>query len=122
MARRTKAIIIGAVGVVALLFSGAVLSSCATQIGPGQTAIKVDDYLLIPADPKVDGCIDPETSAFNPPGGFKAYRYPSRQISWDATGSPDSEAEPTIFTLPSRVERLWAVRSTRGGERRSRSW
>lgn len=96
MGRRTKAITIGAVVIVAALFSGAVLSSCATQIGPGQTAIKVDDYLLIPADPKVDGCIDPETSAFNPPGGFTAYRYPSRQISWDATGSPDSEADPTI--------------------------
>ncbi|MBI3226530.1 MAG: membrane protease subunit, stomatin/prohibitin [Mycolicibacterium cosmeticum] len=94
--RKVKGLVVGAVLVVGVLISGSVLSSCATQVGPGQTAIKVDDYLLIPADPKVDGCIDPETSAFNPPGGFKAYRYPSRQISWDATGSPDSEAEPTI--------------------------
>lgn len=93
---KVKGVVIGAVLVVGVLISGTVLSSCATQIGPGQTAVKVDDYALIPTDPKVEGCIEPETSEFNPPGGFKAYRYPSRQISWDATGSPDSEAEPTI--------------------------
>ncbi len=85
-----------AAAVVAVVVGGVILSSCSTQVGPGQTAVKVDDYLVIPADPKVDGCIEPENSAFNPPGGFKAYRYPSRQISWDATGSPDSEAPPTI--------------------------
>lgn len=72
------------------------LVGCATQIGPGQTAITVDDYFLIPADPKVDGCIEPETSKTNLPGGFKAYRYPSRQISWDATGAEGSEADPTL--------------------------
>ncbi|NIH99165.1 membrane protease subunit, stomatin/prohibitin [Mycolicibacterium fluoranthenivorans] len=94
--RNVKGVVIGAVLVVGVLISGAVLSSCATQVGPGQTAVKVDDYVLIPTDPKVEGCINPETSEFNPPGGFKAYRYPSRQISWDATGGPDSEAEATI--------------------------
>jgi hypothetical protein len=94
--RNVKGVVIGAMLVVGVLIAGAVLSSCATQVGPGQTAVKVDDYVLIPTDPKVEGCIDPETSEFNPPGGFKAYRYPSRQISWDATGGPDSEAEATI--------------------------
>lgn len=96
--RNVKGVVIGAVLVVGVLISGAVLSSCATQVGGpgGQTAVKVDDYVLIPTDPKVEGCINPETSEFNPPGGFKAYRYPSRQISWDATGGPDSEAEATI--------------------------
>lgn len=88
-------IVFGAIGIIVVVIAAVMLSSYATQVGPGQTAVKVDDYALIPTDPKVEGCIDPETSEFNPPGGFKAYRYPSRQISWDATGSPDAEAEPT---------------------------
>ena len=90
-----RKVVVTAVGLVVLITAGIVLSSCATQVGPGQTAVKVDDYLMIPTDPKVAGCIEPETSVFNPPGGFKAFRYPSRQISWDATGGPDAEAEAT---------------------------
>lgn len=72
------------------------LVGCATQVGPGQMAVTVDDYFLIPADQKVEGCIEPETSEFNPPGGFKAYKYPARQISWDATGADGAEADPTV--------------------------
>ncbi|MGU3500733.1 membrane protease subunit, stomatin/prohibitin [Mycobacterium sp. C31M] len=93
---KKRKFVLGSLGLIAVVIGGIMLSACATQIGPGQTAVKVDDYVLIPTDPKVEGCIEPETSEFNPPGGFKAYRYPSRQISWDATGSPDSEADPTI--------------------------
>ncbi len=93
---KRKAVVSVVLGVVALVVFGVILSSCSTQVGPGQTAVKVDDYLVIPTDPKVEGCINPETSEFNPPGGFKVFRYPSRQISWDATGGPDAEAPATI--------------------------
>ncbi len=77
-------------------FAALGLVGCATQVGPGQTAVMVDDYFMIPADQKVQGCIEPETSEFNPPGGFKAYKYPARQISWDATGADGAEAQPTV--------------------------
>ena len=66
------------------------------QVAAAVVAVVVGGVILSSCSTKVDGCIEPENSAFNPPGGFKAYRYPSRQISWDATGSPDSEAPPTI--------------------------
>ena len=76
--------------------------ACSTQVGAGQTAIKVDDFAFIPTDPTVEGCIQPETSEYNPIGGFKSYLYPTRQISWDATGERDqnnnliAEAESTV--------------------------
>ncbi|MCX2932683.1 membrane protease subunit, stomatin/prohibitin [Mycobacterium sp. CVI_P3] len=92
-----KSRIIAIGGVVAVLVvGGIVLSGCSTQVGAGTTAVKVDDYFMIPTDPKVEGCINPETSEFNPPGGFTAYLYPSRQISWDALDAPDAEAPATI--------------------------
>lgn len=83
--------LIAIVGIAALSAVG-----CATQVGAGEMAVKVDDYFVIPAGPKVEGCINPETSEFNPVGGFKAYRYPARQISWDATGDQDAEAPATV--------------------------
>lgn len=79
-----------------LIAAGLVLTGCGEQVGAGTQAVKVDDYFMIPADPKVEGCLQPETSTFNPPGGFKVYLYPSRQISWDATGDKDAEAPATI--------------------------
>jgi hypothetical protein len=90
-----RRIVIGAV-VAVLIVGGLALSGCSTQVGAGTTAVKVDDYLIIPTDPKVEGCINPETSEVNPPGGFTAYLYPSRQISWDALDADDAEAPATI--------------------------
>ena len=52
-----RRIAIGAV-VAALIVGGLVLSGCSTQVGAGTTAVKVDDYLVIPTDPKVEGCIE----------------------------------------------------------------
>lgn len=72
------------------------LSACSTSIPAGSQAVKVDDYFMIPADPTVEGCIKPETNEFNPPGGFKAYLYPSRQISYDANDDKDAEAPTTV--------------------------
>ncbi len=85
-----------AVVLAVIVLGGVVLAGCSTQVGAGTTAVKVDDYLMIPADPKVEGCISPESSEFNPPGGFKVYLYPSRQISWDALDGPDAEAPATV--------------------------
>ena len=68
---KTK-LVAAAVVLAVIVLGGVILAGCSTQMGAGTTAVKVDDYLVIPADPKVDGCIEPENSAFNPPGGFKA--------------------------------------------------
>jgi len=87
--RRSVAAFLGAIAAFGLV-------GCSSQIAAGQRAVKVDDYIVIPTDPKVEGCIEPETSEFNPPGGFTVYKYPSRQISWDATGAEDAEAQATV--------------------------
>ncbi|SKT46504.1 membrane protease subunit, stomatin/prohibitin [Mycobacteroides abscessus] len=89
--KRNKALAIGFAAAAALS-----LSACATQIPAGEMAVKVDDYAFIPTAPKIIGCMQPETSEMNPPGGFKAYRYPARQISWDATGADGSERKPYV--------------------------
>lgn len=35
----------------------------------------------------------------SPPGWFKVYLYPSRQISWDALDRPDAEAPPATLVV-----------------------
>lgn len=89
--KRTKAAVVGIA-----VAAGLTLSACATQIPAGQTAVKVDDYAFVPAAPKIIGCMGPETSEANPIGGFKIYRYPARQISWDATGAKGAEHQPYV--------------------------
>ncbi len=60
-----------------------------TTVGPGETAVMVDSF----GAPEVQGCQGPETWEFTP---FEdGYLYPSRQISWDATGVDGAEAQPT---------------------------
>lgn len=70
------------------LFAGFSAVAC-TTVGPGETAVMVDSF----GSPKVTGCQGPETFKFTPLSD--AYMYPSRQISWDATGAPGAEAKPT---------------------------
>ncbi|ALA06565.1 band-7-like membrane protein [Mycobacterium phage Lumos] len=70
--------------------------ACSTSVPAGVTAVKVEDYAFIPTDPTVEGCIKPETNEYNPIGGFKAYMYPARQISYDALDAPDAEAPATV--------------------------
>ncbi|ALY07372.1 hypothetical protein SEA_WIGGLEWIGGLE_52 [Mycobacterium phage Wigglewiggle] len=70
--------------------------ACSTSVPAGVTAIKVEDYAFIPTDPTVEGCIKPETNEFNPIGGFKAYMYPARQISYDALDTEGAEAPATV--------------------------
>lgn len=85
--------------IAALFVAGAValpVVGCATQVGAGTQAVKVEDYMFVPTAPDVTGCIAPESSETNPPGGFKSYKYPSRQISYDATGDQDAEAQATV--------------------------
>lgn len=85
-------IIVAAVAFAAVL----PLAACSTSVPAGSQAVKVDDYFMIPTDPTVEGCIAPEQNEFNPPGGFKAYLYPSRQISYDASDDKDAEAPTTV--------------------------
>jgi hypothetical protein len=78
------------------------LAACSTSVPAGNQAVKVDDYFMIPTDPSVEGCIAPEQNEFNPPGGFKAYLYPSRQISYDANDDKDAESPTTIVVSSSQ--------------------
>ncbi|OYN81707.1 SPFH domain-containing protein [Mycolicibacterium sphagni] len=85
--------------IVALAMAGAAavtLSACSTSVPAGSQAVKVDTYAVIPTDPTVEGCIKPEQNEWNPPGGFDAYLYPSRQISFDASDDKDAEAPSTV--------------------------
>lgn len=85
------------IAAVAIALAGVMpLVACSTSVPAGNRAVKVDDYLMIPTDPSVEGCINPEQNEFNPPGGFKAYLYPARQISWDANEDKDAEAPSTV--------------------------
>lgn len=84
-------------GVIALAAMAAIpMVACSTTVPAGVTAIKVDDYFMVPTDPTVEGCINPETAEYNPIGGFKAFMYPARQISYDALDAPDAEAPATV--------------------------
>jgi SPFH domain / Band 7 family len=80
---------------VALGISMALLSGCSyASVGAGEQAVVVDGYWMIPTDPAVKGCIKPENSQNEITN--EAYRYPARQISWDATGDPGSERGPYV--------------------------
>lgn len=70
--------------------------ACSTSVPAGNQAVKVDTYMFVPTDPTVEGCIQPEQNEFNPPGGFDAYLYPARQISYDANEDKDAEAPSTV--------------------------
>lgn len=78
------------------------IAACSTSVQAGVQAVKVDDYLMIPTDPKVEGCIQPEQNEFNPPGGFNAYKYPARQISYDANEDSGAEAPTTVVVSNSQ--------------------
>jgi len=85
-----------AAGVVVAIGAAAVgLSACTTaRVNAGQTAIIVDDYVLIPTDPAIIECVQEETS--NTYGSVDVYRYPARQISWDANEDPGAERGPYV--------------------------
>lgn len=77
-----------------LLATAAVLPSvvACTSVPAGSQGVLVDSV----GDPKVSGCQGPETMEFHPFSDVNTY--PSRQISWEATGEKDSEAKPTRVT------------------------
>lgn len=83
-----------------------VMTGCATSIPAGQVGLVVDGYIMIPTDPKIKGCINPETSQVEMSN--EVYRYPARQISWDATGKEGSERGPyrvvSSKTAPAEVD------------------
>lgn len=68
-------------------------SACGyVNVPPGQRAVVVDGYWMIPTDPTIKGCIEPENNQNEITNDV--YRYPARQISWDATGAQGSERAP----------------------------
>lgn len=84
---KSRTALVAMLGVIALAMTG-----CATSIPSGQVGLVVDGYIMIPTDPKIKGCIEPETSQVEITNDV--YRYPARQISWDATGKENSERGP----------------------------
>lgn len=91
-----------AIALVAVAGSMVALTSCTTaRVNAGQTAIIVDDYVLIPTDPAIIECVQEETSEIY--GSVDVYRYPARQISWDATGETGAERDPYVVVSNARA-------------------
>ena len=80
--------------IAALALATLPLAACSVQLGPGEMGVIAEDYILIPAAPELLGCQQPETSEFY--HSKRVYRYPARQISWDATGESGAEAPATV--------------------------
>jgi len=83
------------VAIITAVAAALTVSGCTTaNVSAGQTAIIVDDYIMIPTDPAIIECVQEETSTTY--GSVKVYRYPARQISWDATEDPGAERPPYV--------------------------
>ncbi len=90
------------------------LSGCqGVAVPAGKTAILVDDYAMVPADPTVFDCQDPETTKQY--WNVKEFDYPTRQISYEASDDykdadqnglvdDDSPAERRTFTVVSNAK------------------
>lgn len=84
--------------VLPLIAVAVVFAGCATaSTGPDLKAVHYSGGTL--SAKKFKDCLDPSTrSGFDP--GDKFYAYPTRQVSYDATGGKGSEAKP--FTVVSK--------------------
>lgn len=90
------------------------LSACqGVAVPAGKTAVLVDDYAMVPADPEVFKCQDPETTEQY--WNVKEFDYPTRQISYEASDNfkdsdnngivdDDSPAERRVFTVVSNAK------------------
>lgn len=79
----------------AVIAAAFTLTACqGVAVPAGQKAILVDDYAMIPTDPVVFKCQDPETSEYF--WNVKEFVYPTRQISYDASDDPNAERPPYI--------------------------
>lgn len=67
----------------------ALLAGC-SSVGAGQQAVEVDSW----GDPTVSGCAKEETQVGTM--SVDLYRYPARQISWDANNDPGAERGPYV--------------------------
>lgn len=71
------------------------LTACqGVAVPAGQTGILVDDYAVVPADPEVFKCQDPETTEQY--WNVKEFDYPTRQISFEASDAKDAERPPYV--------------------------
>ncbi|MGB4762164.1 MAG: SPFH domain-containing protein [Candidatus Saccharimonas sp.] len=73
------------------LFALIGLTACSKSAESGQMGIVVNGDLF-PVDPEIIGCMQPETTEWHIMNDV--YKYPARQISWDATGGSGSERGP----------------------------
>jgi hypothetical protein len=85
--------------VIPAIAAALMLPACsASTMQAGDQGVIVEDYVMIATDPEVIGCMAPETSEYF--HSKKVYKYPSRQISWDASedGNAGPERGPYIVT------------------------
>lgn len=68
----------------------ALLAVGCSSVGAGQQAVEVDSW----GDPTVSGCAKEETQVGTMT--VDLYRYPARQISWDANNDPGAERGPYV--------------------------
>ena len=100
-------------GAVAITMALGLTACQGVAVPAGKTAILVDDYAMIPADPEVFKCQDPETTEQY--WNVKEFDYPTRQISYEASDNfkdadqnglvdGDSPAERRVFTVVSNAK------------------
>jgi regulator of protease activity HflC (stomatin/prohibitin superfamily) len=71
------------------------LPACSyANMGPGEQAVVQDDYVMIQTEKKLIACVKPEESLNVTTNNY--FKYPARQISWDATGDQGSERGPYV--------------------------
>lgn len=86
-----------------VLLSTVLVGCASTQVPAGQEAVLVDDYAMVPTDPVVFGCQGPETSDYY--WNIKAFKYPTRQISYEASDNYKDADQNGIVDSDSPAER-----------------
>jgi SPFH domain / Band 7 family len=81
---------------VTALFAAALTLSACSSVAAGQQAVEVDSW----GDPTVSGCAAEETQVSTM--SVDLYRYPARQISWDANNDPGAERGPYVVLSNSK--------------------
>ena len=87
---------------IALAAAAVALAGC-SEVGAGQQAVEVDSF----GDPVVSGCAKEETQV----GVMTVdlYRYPARQISWDASDDPNTTPERGPYDVLSKDQTYMKV-------------
>lgn len=88
--------------IIATAFTAISLTAC-SSVGAGQQAVEVDSW----GDPTVSGCVKEETQTGTMT--VDLYRFPARQITWDANNDPGAERGPYVALSNSSDQAEMAV-------------